>query len=200
MQLTNKTQLLIDQIDPTKQQCLDCKQYYDKSEFFKNRKFGFFCSKCPTNPLLLEPKKISKEELEKLTRQWSLIRASVGDSVRRSVLASVWDSVRDSVLDSVLDSVEDSVWSSVGSSVWGSVWDSVGNSVRSSVWSSVWAYIGGLFPEIKKWKYIENIEDPWRPLLTLWYSGYVPSFDGKIWRLHCGKDAKVVAEFNFENK
>jgi hypothetical protein len=71
---------------------------------------------------------------------------------------------------------------------WDSVWDSVG--------VSVWAYIGGLFPNITKWKYAESLgADPWRPLLDLWYRGFVPSFDGTTWRLHQGKDAKIVYEW-----
>ena len=90
-------------------------------------------------------------------------------------------------------------WASVGSSARASVGDSVGfsvwASVGDSVGSSVWAYIGGLFPSIQSWKYAEKHgSDPWRPLLTLWNGGYVPSFYGKLWRLHTGEDAKVVLE------
>jgi hypothetical protein len=73
--------------------------------------------------------------------------------------------------------------------------DSVRASVRASVWASFWAYIGGLFPSIKSWEYVPNNPDPWRPLLNLWYSGYLPSFDGKTWRLHTGKKADVFLEW-----
>ena len=130
----------------------------------------------PVNPLLLPTKKMSKDKLLVLLKDWASVkgsvRTSVGDSMRDSV---VWDSVRDSV---VWDSVRDSV-----------VWDSVRD--------SVWAYIGGLFPNIKEWKYAEKLgPDPWRPLLTLWYAGYVPSFDGTTWRLHTGKKARVVLKWN----
>ena len=127
------------------------------------------------------------------------VRASVGASVWDSVGDSVWDSVRDSVRDSVGDSVGDSVWDSVRASVW----DSVGASVRASVWDSVWdsvrdsvgAYTGTLFPNIDKWEYVEKRGPrPWLPLETLWRAGYVPSFDGKTWRLHRGKDARIVLE------
>jgi hypothetical protein len=122
---------------------------------------------------------------------WDSVGASVGASVR----ASVWASVR----ASVRASVGASVWASVGDSVRASVWASVGDSVWASVWASVGAYCGGLFPNIKTWKYAEKLgPDPWRPLLTLWYAGYVPSFDGKTWRLHAGKDAKVVAQWTKE--
>ena len=79
---------------------------------------------------------------------------------------------------------------------WASVWASVGASVRASVWDSVGAYTGGLFPNITQWKYAEKLgSDPWRPYLTLWYAGYVPSFDGKTWRLHSGEKAEIVLEW-----
>ena len=92
-------------------------------------------------------------------------------------------------------SVWGSVWTSVRASLRASVGDSVGDSVWASVRASVRAYIGGLFPSIPSWKYAESLGlDPWRPLLRLWYGGYVPSYDGKVWRLHAGPKAEVVYE------
>ena len=115
------------------------------------------------------PKRITKKHLA-LLQQW--------DSVR----ASVWASVRDSVWDSVRASVGDSVWDSVGDSVW----DSVG------------AYTGTFcnLPRMA-WKYTESVktkEYPFQPLVDLWELGLIPSFDGKKWRLHGGKDAEIVWE------
>ena len=66
-------------------------------------------------------------------------------------------------------------------------WDSAWDSARNSVWDSVWAYIGSLFPNIKKWKYTENIKVkgyPFQSAVDLWKMGLVPSYDGKVWRLH----------------
>ena len=112
-----------------------------------------------------------------------------------SVRDSVWDSVR----DSVWGSVGDSVWGSVGGSVRDSVWGSVRDSVWGSVRDSVWAYIGALFPNITIWQYAKELgPTPWGPLRKLWCNGYVPSFDGKVWRLHAGPDAKVVFEIEKE--
>jgi len=91
---------------------------------------------------------------------------------------------------SVRASVGDSVWASV----WASVWDSVGASVRDSVW----AYIGSLFTNTTKWKYLEGVENPWGSLRNLWLGGYVPSFDGKTWRLHAGIKAEIVFEISKE--
>jgi hypothetical protein len=71
-------------------------------------------------------------------------------------------------------------------SVWASVW--------ASVRASVYTYIGHFFPNITKWKYIEHKEGeyPYQSCVDLWMRGFVPSFDGKIWRLHAGANAKVV--------
>ena len=139
----------------------------------------------PINPLLIQRGDITDKELE-LLKQWG----SVWDSMWGSVWDSVWDSVLDSVWGSVRDSVWGSVLDSVLDSVWGSVWASIGTSVRASVG----AYISSLFPNIENWKYIKHEEgiNPFQPCIDLWKAGLVPSYDGKVWRLHAGKDAKVV--------
>ena len=171
----------------------------------------------PVNPLLNKRRLLTEDEMTQLIKQWSSVGdsvwASVGYSVRdsvwssvgasvwssvgESVWASVWYSVRSSVLDSVRTSVRSSVLNSVLNSVRTSVRTSVLDSVLYSVWDSVWAYTGGLFPGITDWAYASTLgTDPWRPLLTLWYAGYVPSFDGTTWRLHAGAKADVVFERN----
>ena len=103
-------------------------------------------------------------------------------------LLKEWDSVGYSVRDSVGDSVGDSV----RYSVWDSVWDSVG--------ASVWAYISSFF-QLDQWKGIEHEKgvNPFQSGIDLWESGFVPSFDGKVWRLHSGTDAKVVYEISVED-
>ena len=73
---------------------------------------------------------------------------------------------------------------------WASVWDSVWASVRASVWG----YIGSLFTNIKDWKYLPGVKNPWSALRKLWLGGYVPSFDGTTWRLHAGLKAEIVFE------
>jgi hypothetical protein len=64
----------------------------------------------------------------------------------------------------------------------------------------VWAYTGSFFLLPREaWKYTEKIETegyPFQPCVTLWEQGLVPSFDGKTWRLHGGKDdAKILYEW-----
>jgi hypothetical protein len=87
-------------------------------------------------------------------------------------------------------------WASAWDSVRASAWASVGDSVWDSVGDSVWAYISSLFPNIKKWKYIEHKEgvNPFQSSIDLWHMGLVPSFDGEVWRLHKGEKAEVVLE------
>jgi len=72
-------------------------------------------------------------------------------------------------------------------------WDSVGDSVWASVGASVWAYTGSFF-RIPVWKYVKHPKGkyPYQPLVTLWNTGLVPSFDGTTWRLHGGPKATVV--------
>ena len=87
-----------------------------------------------------------------------------------------WASVRASVRDSVRASVRDSVWDSVGDSVWASVW--------ASVRDSVWAYVSSFFDI--------DYEYDFSSFINLWHDGLIPSFDGKTWRLHSGKNADIV--------
>ena len=143
----------------------------------------------------IKTKKVTKKDIELLKKWdsvrasvWAFVRASVGDSVRASVGASVWDSVRDSVWGSVGASVRDSVRGSVMDSVWASV----GDSVRDSVWASVWAYESSFY-NLDKWKYIEHKkgDNPLQFCIDLWERGLVPSFDGKVYRLH-GHKGKVI--------
>ena len=135
------------------------------------------------HPFKLTPPEITQEHVD-LVKTWASVRASVrasvGASVGDSVRDSVWDSVWDSEWDSVGASVRDSVMASVGDSVWDSVRASVGASVRDSVG----AYIGSFFriAELEKFS----------PAVKLWKTGLVPSYDGKVWRLHGGPDGKVL--------
>jgi len=95
-------------------------------------------------------------------------------------------------------------WVSVEGSVRDSVWDSVLGSVRDSVGFSVWGfifcYVSSLFPNIKKWKYVDHEEgiNPFQSGIDLWHMGLVPSFDGEFWRLHKGEKAEVVLKITRE--
>ena len=86
------------------------------------------------------------------------------------------------VTDEHIEMLKD--WAGVGASVWASVRASVGASVGASVRASVRAYISSFF----------NIEyeHDFSALVDLWHDGLVPSFDGKTWRLHSGKNADIV--------
>ena len=90
-----------------------------------------------------------------------------------------WASFRDSVGASVGDLVRDLVSDSVGSSVSDSVW--------VSVRASSWAYFSSFFAIEYKFDF--------SPAVKLWEAGLVPAFDGTTWRLHTGKDAKIIYEW-----
>ena len=75
---------------------------------------------------------------------------------------------------------------SVGASVWASVWDSVWASVGDSVGASVGAYCSS-FVEA-------DYEYDFSSAIKLWELGLVPSYDGKVWRLHGGKKASILWE------
>ena len=145
-------------------------------------------------PFSVEPPTEITDEHIRLLKEWVSVWASVRDSVRASVRASVGDSVWASVRASVGDSVKASVRASFRDSVWVSVRDSV----WASVWASIWAYTGTFFVLPREaWKYTENVkteEYPFQCLADLWEQGLVPSYDGKTWRLHGGKDAKILWE------
>ena len=84
-------------------------------------------------------------------------------------------------------------WASIWASVRDSVRDSVRASVGASVGASVWAYQGSFF-KIPAWKYIKHVRGkyPYAPVVKLWESGLVPSFDGTNWRLHGKPNAKIL--------
>lgn len=138
-------------------------------------------------PFEIEPPKEITEEHVSLLKQWSSVR----DSVRYSVVDSVRDSIGYSVRNSIRNSIGDSVWDSVRDSVVDSVVDSVWYSVRDFIY----AYISSFF-YIKKWEYIDHepYQNPFQSAIDLWEMGLVASYDGKIWRLHGGKDGTVMYE------
>ena len=138
------------------------------------------------HPFKIAPPEITDEHIA-LLKKWDSVGASVGNSVWASVRASVWASVRGSVGASVRNSVGNSVVDSVRDSVVASVW----SSVRASVGSSVGAYAGSFFKH-PRGKY------PFAPTVKLWEQGLVPSFDGTTWRLHGGKNAKVLFSITAE--
>jgi len=138
----------------------------------------------PINPLKGRAQKPTIEDIELLQRS-----------------IEIWDKVEDSVTASLLCNfgdcvtltVEDSIWYSSCLNIYLKIRDGW-NYVRQSVHINEWAYIGSLFPGIKKWKYIEHKEGeyPFQPIVDLWHRGFIASFDGNTWRLHSGKNAKIV--------
>ena len=134
---------------------------------------------------IVTPLLVKREHLEPSAEEISLLKRWA--SVKASVRASVWASVRDSVGSSVWDSVRYSVCDSV----WGSVWDPGWTSVRDLIG----VYIASFF-SLDEWRVSGKpvYGTPFQPAIDLWEAGLVPSFDGEIWRLHAGKNARIVYE------
>ena len=149
---------------------------------------------------LIVPQLIIKPIIHPLKIETGDLNSAIKNlAVRASVWASVWASVAASVADSVRASVGDSVRASVGDSVRASVADSVRASVADSVADSVAASVGSYFI-LDKWKYIrhEKGKYPFQSAVDLFEAGYVPSFDGKVWRLHAGSNANIMYEISDE--
>jgi hypothetical protein len=139
-------------------------------KFCKNLDFKKIIEPMNLSPII-HPFKIKSPKITDndivLVRAWASMRASVGASMRASVGASVLDSVGD------------------------------------SVWASVWAYASSFF-KLDHWKYVkhEKGKNPFQPCIDLWKKGLVPSLyqapnEEKVWRLHGGKDAKILWEGKF---
>lgn len=179
-------------------------------ELARNAKVGYNLEEVifPINPFLIN-NQITEKHIE-LLKVWASVPAL--DLVWHSIRVSIWHSVRnsDSVLDSVWKSVWESGWNSVIDLVWNSlvasdsisdsIWDLVSNSnsdrdlVYKSLVASGWAYISSLFPNIETWKFISHEPgvNPFQSGNDLWRDGFVPSFDGKTWRLHSGDKGEIV--------
>jgi len=161
--------------------------------------YDLYKTSFPHNPLGKENHPTQKD-IENL-KKWISVDDTVCDSVCYSVSDTVYDtvcgSVGDTVCDSVFYSVSDTVYDTVCGSVGDTVCDSVFYSVGASVNDSIFAYISSIFFNIKKWKHIDHTEgeNPFQPCIDLWNRNFVPSFDGKTWRLHTGKDAKIVYKY-----
>lgn len=158
---------------------------------------GYKLSEClfPINPLKIKAHKVTDKTV-RLLDDFIAVGDSVWRSVWRSVGRSVGDSVRDTAWRSVWRSAGRSMWCSVERPVWGSVWRSMWCSVEDSMWCSVGAYISSLFPNIKKWEYIDHEPgvNPFQCGADLWNMGFVILSNKKKYRLHAGEKAEIVYE------
>lgn len=139
-------------------------------------RFNYTEAVSPLNPLLLPPTPDIGLREQTLLLRWG------------AVCSSAWGPVR-AVRSAAYAAVRDSVWNSIWYSVWPvcSVHTADWGLVKVSVRAAMWAYTGSLFPTRGTY--------PFQPAVDLWRQGIVPSFDGNTWRLHNGRDAKVVFEW-----
>ena len=132
------------------------------------------------NPFIISRSDEVSEQEIKLLDEWIKVNELVNDSVMKSVDDSVRDCADDSVRDCARNFVDRSVWASI----W---WD---------IDYSVLGYISSFFI-LKSWKGFNHLpknQNPFQSGIDLWEAGLVPSFNGKTWRLHSGKTAKIVYE------
>ena len=135
------------------------------------------------HPFKIKAEKVTEEEI-KLLQNW----ASVGIIIREGIWDSVWYSVWDNVRNIVGHSIGDSIWASIGNSIRHLIWGSVRQSIKDTIWFNVSDSIWGYFSSFFKLSYHYS----YKSCIRLWEKGFVPSFDGEVWRLHAGEKARVV--------
>lgn len=176
--------------------------------------FDYMAVLNPFDPAKAEKHEPTEEDillLKEWASVWEAVRnsgSSIGSSVkasgRDSVGACVWGSTEQSVeavfralhVDCPGAVVCQGIEASLGTSLETSLKDTIGDSVGDGLG----ALVGSYFPNIKKWQYYEGeIEGyPYQAAAELWNRGFIPSFDGRIWRLSSGKEASVVFEISEE--
>jgi len=150
----------------------------------------------PINPFNIDAPEVSDYELN-LLKNWSKIYDLANDSVCDSITSSTWETAG----MFVWNLIRDSIWTLVRRKIVSPFPIPDGFLIWDWVFSSARAYMGSLFPCIKKWKYIKHKrgEYPFQSAVDLWKSGLVPSFNGYRWKLYTGKDARVVWKEDLRN-
>ena len=112
---------------------------------------------------------------------------------------SVFDGFKDdfSIYNSVRSSIQSYIYYSTCNGIINYISNCVRGSIKYSINNSIYAYVGSLFPNIKKWKYVEHKKGvyPFQSGADLWKIGFVIShgwYGDEVWRLHVGENAKVV--------
>jgi len=158
----------------------------------------------PIDPLS-QKHKVNQEDIDLLVSWVSLYQSStldIIDTVFETIKKRFGSNLRELIWDTLVASTANKTASRIWKELDGTPLDEVpmNNLVKRSFIFSFealcYAYIGSLFPNIYQWKKIQHKkgEYPFKPAADLWRKGLLPSFDGKIWRLHSGKNAKMVYE------
>ena len=126
---------------------------------------------------------------------WDSILSSAGSSVFNFVISSIWRKVKGSIAESVMDSIGYVGWTLVRTSFGTDIRYAVCDLAKISVWSFMVVYSSSFF-ELDEWRFRGKKfrTNPLQPAIDLWEAGLVPTFDGKVWRLHAGKNAQIVYE------
>lgn len=132
------------------------------------------------HPFKLKERKPTKVDVV-LLKKWASVNALLVTSVRDSV----WDSISGSLGFPFRD------WFAVSFGSWFT--SPFVTSFGYAFSDPLWAYSSS-FLSLQQWKYVKHKKgyNPYTPAIKLWEKGLVPSFDGKIWRLHSGENARIV--------
>ena len=126
------------------------------------------------------------------------IDISVAETIKKQIGSNVAHLIWDTLVASTADKTASRIWKELdGRTLYDVPMDSpVKRDFIFSFEALCYGYMGSLFPSIPKWKNIKHVkgEYPFQPAADLWRKGLIPSYYCKIWRLHSGKNAKVVYE------
>jgi len=145
----------------------------------------------PFNPFQIKLPSITETEMNLMT-EWSMIRDSVQEPIRKSIRRSIQESfgrdVWHTVRDIIIYTVGNTVWTDIkdtSRSTMSEMWDTDWDYLRDSTWDAIWASLGYLFP-CAGWYYEKDyiLKYRFQAAIDLWYKGLIASFDGEAWRLH----------------
>lgn len=169
-------------------------------------KYGYRLAEAyyPKNPLVGTPKKPTKKDIE-LLKQWikieeknfTKIKDCIEDSIRNSypnLKNHIWDGIGQDIIEKIRLALRNEiVWAPEKLPREYAKYYYIDNSVKDFIY----AYLGSLYPGVKKWKNISHKEGeyPFQCAVELLKRGFVPSFDGGCWRLHSGKKGQKFFEY-----
>jgi hypothetical protein len=167
--------------------CIRVLKEVDKDDLNKLAGFNLREANRPINPWSLPPKEVTPRDIENLSLVPDIEYEYEGEGIMTSAVWNYAYSRLDERTSSVFEKMLERytmrrriLWKIAEIFPRYPDWEC---DLRDSAGAACNAYYASLF-----------VESPaWRPILDLWYRGFVPSYDGAVWRLH-GAAGKVVYE------
>ena len=144
----------------------------------------------PLDPRSIECGEVNNQVIE-LLKKWD----SVFHIINNSVYPSIYRSIYNPIYKVAQESFYYSLYYHIG------IFDkTIDRTIYDYATECACAYLGSLFFNIEKWIRIEHKkgEYPFQCGVELLKLGFIPIFDGSTWRLHAGKDMKIVYEISRE--